>query len=200
MTVHIFDIDNTLANNSERSKIIENDCNKCTKKKFASYCHTCNEDTGRNHTQEAWDRFTDPSLYVMDTPFPGSQEYMEVLCSNPTNIIFYVTGRNEKGRAETEEWLKMYYPEQYYSEYTKVYMRRPEQYGGGHSPASQYKEDAIKWLIRKHNLVNEKFVFYEDDGHVIPMYKKYGVVFQCPHFWDTLNVAGLHTGEPLVKG
>lgn len=188
-TVHIFDIDSTIADNSARQALLKLTCTVCLSPKpreKSADCPTCKRQTQSSNTQEDWDMFFDPELVIKDTVCPGALEYAEKLRAAGQTVHF-VTGRSEVCRPVTERWLNEKFgrlpPEQ-------LIMRSAAQDG---IPASQYKEAA--WLGLQSQLGECFPYFYEDDPHVLPMYARYGIVVQCPEAWQYLMPAGKTSGE-----
>lgn len=185
-TVHIFDIDTTIADNTERAAILKKVCIVCLSPKprdKRAPCLACNKVTEDQHDQASWDQFFAPELVIRDLVQPGSLEYAEVLRSRGAPIHF-ITGRSEEARAVTELWLRTKFN---WQDGEELVLRAD---GENDLLASEYKERA--WSALKIRLGYDKYLpyFYEDDPHVLPMYAKHGVAVRCPEAWEFLMPEG----------
>jgi len=186
-TVHVFDIDTTIADNTHRAELVTRLCVVCLTPKAHAHrspCTTCNMDTRSHTSQEDWDKFFDPELMILDTPIVKAQEYISMLRARGSHINF-VTGRTETSREVTKEWLTKHFN---YEEPDLLILRPVSEEGLN---ASTYKERALSRLAeqRGYDLAKDTFIFYEDDSHVFQMYQKHGIVIQCPEAWDFLMPA-----------
>ena len=196
-TIHIFDIDTTLANNDERAKLLVCHCARCGKQCLSSdnnhqsswYCDVCGP-VGYVIPQSACDSFIAPDKMVLDKPIPQAQKYMNRLISAGAEIHF-ITGRREDCREVTTRWISDHYC--YSQERSYLMMRGGDHYG---YCASLSKEQSFQDLTKKINsdIRNDLFYFYEDDKFVFSMYEKYGIVMQSPEVFTFM----CSTGHPRV--
>jgi len=182
-TVHIFDIDTTIADNTHRAKLLEKTCVVCLGKKPHEYhesCPTCGRPTRSHVPQESWDKFFDNDLIVQDTPILKAVQYANRLRERGA-IIHYVTGRDYRCREATEFWLNEYFGRRPGED---LVVRSPNQ---TKMSASDYKEKSLKKLIAKYGWKEDTtFIFYEDDPFVLAMYREHGIVVKCPGAWEFL--------------
>jgi hypothetical protein len=182
-TVHIFDIDTTIANNTHRAELLTRTCVVCLAPKGSAHrapCPTCHKETASRTAQEDWDTFFDPALVIKDTVQPKSLLYANKLRARRANVHF-LTGRSEPLREVTELWLTTKFNKQDGEEL----IMRPEVEDG--LLASQFKERALHRLsVASGYGPDTMFFFYEDDPHVLGMYGKHGIVVQCPEAWEYL--------------
>ncbi len=182
-TVHIFDIDTTIADNKHRANLLNRICIVCLASKGTerrAICPTCNIETESQTSQEDWDAFFDPELVIKDVPNAKALVYADKLRAKDATIHF-LTGRSEPARVVTELWLKTKFNKQ---DSETLIMRPNEEYG---LLASKYKERAWSRLCQENGYKRDTlFYFYEDDPHVINMYGSHGIVIQCPEAWDFL--------------
>lgn len=176
----ILDIDTTIANNDHRASLLQRECLSCLTQWVpdSPHCSVCGSGDSRV-PQKLWDRFLDPRLVALDEPVQKAQEAISALRGH--GIPFhYVTGRSEALRGVTEQWLKQHF--EFNPTESELMMRQRSHEG---LVASRSKEQSLLNLIRKRNLEGYKFFFMEDDPHVFRMYRKYGIVIQCPEGWDS---------------
>jgi len=153
----IIDIDTTIANNEHRAS-------KLVKNPDGSI------------SQESWDAFLHPELMALDTP---QQHALDVLSfMRKTKTIVFLTGRNEKYREVTTSWLQTHMG---MLEGELLLMRPLEERG---TPASDMKKRIYLEFI---GLSKVECLFFEDDPHVLPMWKEFGLVFKCPEAWAVMN-------------
>lgn len=183
-TVHIFDIDSTIADNSHRARLLEKICAICLSKKSDGHhapCHTCGMETEDIIDQAAWDKFFDPVLVGQDVPIDGAQRYISRLRSLNQEIHF-LTGRSEADvRRVTQQWLRNHFNK---TDQEELIMRpRHEE----ELKASMYKEAAFLRFRNSRSYPKDTlFYFYEDDTHIVNMYNQYGIVVKCPEAWAYL--------------
>lgn len=176
-TIFVFDIDSTIADNNHRAVLLMKHCKNCGAlvdgHAHRQLCQVCG--CTEHHTpQKCWDAFLEPSLILKDSPIPDAQRLIQQLKDLKMEYI-YLTGRNEGLRPATTEWLCTHFGETS----PVLWMRKLE---WDNMPASQAKERLLKEYIYENRLHPDldRFVFFEDDTHVFGMYRKYGVVVQCP--------------------
>lgn len=174
--IAVLDIDTTLANNDHRADRLVSVCSVCSKPP------KCDCDVPKLHTpQEAWDAFLHPELLAQDTAQEHAIEVLEKMRSLNWWLVF-MTGRNERLRDVTERWLAKHMLRRSVSE--PLIMRPLHEKG---KPASVMKEEMFLTFRDSHGLQNAPFLFFEDDKYVLGMWQKYGMVFQCPEAWATMN-------------
>lgn len=191
--IAIIDIDTTLANNDHRAVLLEKHCSTCSLPMGHEHRFVCTSCGGtKYHTpQEKWDQFLDPNLMIQDTPVPHAVSVLENMRQKNWWIVF-MTGRNEKHRAVTEEWLNTHMIRRPESEL--VVMRPLSETS---VPASVMKEKMFLEWREKHGLEHAPFMFFEDDRFVLGTWQKYGMVFLCPQAWEYMNpVVNDRTIEP----
>ncbi len=189
-TIYIFDIDRTIANNDEREKLLVEHCVHCAQSVAGGLCYRC----GKRNVYvpaSAWDLFMDPAGFRNDVPYPSAVGLLDLLRSQGAQI-HYITGRNDGGRVETEEWLRIHAGR---VETEELVMRPELGFNFEHEPASIYKERAFLYLKGKYSLPGDTFVFFDDDEYVLNMYKHYGITFKCPDVWSLINVYGKDRSE-----
>jgi predicted secreted acid phosphatase len=180
--VAVIDIDTTIANNDVRAALLHKHCLVCGGSKGSSYrshCDTCRMVTEDKIRQESWDAFLEPSVIRLDTPVPEAQRALEAMRAHGMEFHF-ITGRNERLRPVTEEWLTQYFG---WDKSREALIMRSDAFKN--STASSYKEEALKQLISEQQLQDASFLFFEDDPYVFRMYSKYGVCVQCPQAWTS---------------
>lgn len=181
-TTFIFDIDSTIANNDHRAVLLTKHCRNCgelvTEPGHRAACPACGCEK-HDTPQKCWDAFLSPELLMQDEPIAEAQRLITHLRAHKMNFHF-ITGRNDGLRLPTERWLSKHFDWPGLSMYTdRLYMRPSSM---ENVPASQCKEYLLQQLMRDYNLTQslDKFVFFEDDKHVFGMYRKYGLVVECP--------------------
>jgi hypothetical protein len=162
-TVCVVDIDTTLANNDHRAALLERDSNG-------------------NIPQASWDAFLQPELMLKDTPQEHALDVLNHMRGRGFKIVF-LTGRNIRHSAGTRVWLKEHMD---WNEFTEpLLMRRAVDVN---VPASECKEALFLDYLKTSGLTsNTTFLFFEDDPHVMAMWRRYGLVFQCPEAWRWMN-------------
>jgi hydroxymethylpyrimidine pyrophosphatase-like HAD family hydrolase len=170
MIVCVIDIDGTLADASHRIHHIEKE-------------------------PPDWDAFGHPELVKQDVPQPGAKVVLDRFRKLGYHVCF-LTGRNEKHRKATEEWVNSHMGRKDYRNEV-IYMRPQEQ---ANTPASVYKEKQINNLKYIYEEMQPQFLFFEDDPFVARMYQKYGTVFKAPECWSIiLHAAPDHEVEPVKR-
>jgi predicted secreted acid phosphatase len=160
-TVCIIDIDTTLANNDHRALVLKRDLQGKV-------------------TQESWDAFLQADLMLLDKPQEHAKSVVDYMRNHGYMIVF-LTGRNEKHLGVTQAWLRTHMGRTD----DEILLMRSAEYSG--QPASVFKEEKFLQFIQEHNLQDASFLFFEDDKHVLAMWRKHGLVFQCPEAWQWLN-------------
>lgn len=181
-TVHIFDIDTTIANNQARASLLKKTCLVCLTPKprdKRAECPSCNRLTEDKADQASWDLFFDPELVIKDIAEPKALMYANKLRAAGAPVHF-LTGRSEVCREVTLLWLRTKFNMQPGEE---LIMRSDQEEG---LVASEYKSRAWHRLSVEKGYGKFLPYFYEDDPHVLDMYGSRGIVVQCPEAWDYL--------------
>lgn len=181
--VAVIDIDTTIADNDHRAVLLEKHCATCSLPMPLAHRAVCLSCGGTKYhmPQEKWDQFLDPSLMIKDKPQPHALTVLENMREKNWWILF-LTGRNEKHREVTEEWLNTHMLRRAHTEH--VVMRPIDR---SSVPASVVKEELFLAWRSAHNLENAPFLFFEDDRFVLSTWRKYGMVFLCPQAWEYMN-------------
>lgn len=200
--VAIIDIDTTIANNDHRAVLLKRKCVDCGTEvghEHRAVCTSCGCE--KSHApQSSWDQFLRPDLMLLDTPQPHARDVIEFMRHLNYQIVF-MTGRNEKHREVTEQWLLQngFWSDSKYwmandsvpRYYEPVIMRPAEQ---TNVPASVMKEEQFL-SFRQTCQFTDKFMFFEDDRHVLGTWRKYGMVYLCPEAWQFMNPEVKTSGE-----
>lgn len=150
--IYIVDIDNTCADVTKR---------------FAKF-GAIPDRKDRKAFQQWLDKAHNPDVLHMDEPIDEIRHLLIGIEDVEPHVIYYLTGRSESQRKETEAWLEEYcFPK------APVIMREDNDWRGPHL----YKSEKIKELMEAHP--NEKFVAIDDDyaGDCEPMYRNRGILF-----------------------
>lgn len=194
MNVAIIDIDTTIANNDHRAVLLKRECAECKTPMGGEHRPVCKNCGGEKHNtpQGAWDQFLQADLMLLDDPQPHSLDVINTMREQGW-IITFMTGRNEKHRPATREWLSKH---GYAKDHDQLIMRPMTDTG---KPASQMKEEmfltyrmqlsTIPDHLRDAVVLGPKpsFFFFEDDRYVLGTWQKYGMVFLCPQAWEFMN-------------
>ena len=170
-TICIVDIDSTLANNDHRA------------------VHLVRNEDGEI-SQDAWDQFLRTDLMILDEPQNHAREVLDYMRMHGYDIVF-LTGRNARLREVTEYWLGRHMG--WNSDLEPLLMRDADLVD---VPASRTKEAMFKEYVRGNELEDCSFLFFEDDKHVLNVWRKYGLVFQCPEAWQYMNPSSPDGDEP----
>lgn len=186
-TIHIFDIDTTIADNTARAELLRKTCIVCLAAKPSGHraiCPACGIETRSSTAQEDWDKFFDPKLVIQDKVVAKALVYANKLRAKGVPVHF-ITGRGEACRDVTLQWLK----ENFNHSDAEMLIMRSEREDG--LLASEYKDRAWRRLCASRGYKEtDLFFFYEDDPHVFHTYNKHGVVVQCPEAWEYLVPEG----------
>jgi hypothetical protein len=193
--VAIIDIDTTIANNEHRAHLLKRVCVECKTpmqgERGQDKWPVC-QCGGKKYAapQGAWDQFLQPELMRLDEPVPHALPVIDSFREQGW-YIYYLTGRNEKHRDVTEEWLHKHMDRTI----DEPLIMRPISDTG--TPASVMKEKLFLGFSKPHRFAGSHFFFFEDDRYVLGMWKKYGTVFLCPQAWETMNPTTFDTNvEP----
>lgn len=140
MTTWVFDLDGTLCDTTERLHYI------LGKKKD-------------------WDRFF--SEIPMDPPFKQMVDLVKLLGKTPDNTVILQTGRPEKYRNITGDWLKRH---GLGSSYQALLMRED----GDYTPNTILKMRFVEWIISYTNSTD--ILWFEDAPAVVEMVNKQGIL------------------------
>lgn len=143
----ICDIDGTLADIIERMKIAGEKPDKRSLKKFQNWL----------------DRLQKDELLIKDKPISCMRELLYAL--SDTHKLIYVTGRCEKYKEVTQEWLdRLHFPK-------AEVVHRPE---NDWEDTDIYKERAMLELAMKHQDFTMLVIDDDPEGNCAPMYRKHG--------------------------
>jgi len=139
--VFLFDLDGTLALNDHRQHLLE-----CSPRKWDEWNEACVFDTPNK-----------PLLWLLEVASAGQRAYI-------------ITGRDEKQRAVTRDWLREYAPRSVV-DYVPLIMR-PD---GDRTEDTQLKARWFEVMRQLHP--NQEFVAIEDRSRMVRMWRSLGV--QC---------------------
>lgn len=129
----------------------------------------------REHFAEAddWDNFFDPVYMAEDTPIEHTQEGMKEII-NYADEIYFLTGRPERTRDVTVEWLDKYYNIRPPKEI--LFMKTDDDHG----PSSVFKKQIIE-----DNFKDEKgLVFIDDESDNLDVFEAFGEALKAPDVWE----------------
>jgi hydroxymethylpyrimidine pyrophosphatase-like HAD family hydrolase len=109
-----------------------------------------------------------------DFPIVEASAALGKILETPGVSLVLLTGRPERYRSITKDWLRTNFPEIPY--HTPIIMR-PD---GNYAKASIYKETAIFELLKTGE---QSFLFIDDDERNTDMYSKYGIFLLAPACW-----------------
>lgn len=181
MTIAIVDIDTTLADNAHREVLLKHICKKCDKSmeyQDHKICIHCGHDK-LWIPQEAWDAFLHPDVILKDTPVEHARDVLNHMRKTGFELHF-MTGRNARLYDVTADWLTKNMDWDYRKE--QLLVRRNDE----RSPASVFKRKKFLDTFG-HTLQQTAFLFFEDDPHVVQMWKEFGLVIVCPAGWASMN-------------
>lgn len=182
-TVHIFDIDSTIADNTQRALLLQKFCVICLTSKpagFGQECPSCGRSTHSHIDKAALERFFAPEAVLRDVPIHKAQQFVTKLRQRGSDIHF-LTGRDESLRDVTAVWLSAHFGR---VDTEKLIMRPLVE---AHMVASEYKELAFLRFVKEQKYaLTDLFLFYEDDPHVLSMYGRHGIVVKCPEAWGCI--------------
>ena len=128
-------------------------------------------------TKKDWDSFYNPELIVKDPPINQAIRGLKRLMDQQGLLLYFLTGRPEKTRNATLQWLRLNVP---WGEHIPLLMR-PD---GDFRKADIYKEEHIQ---KVHTLYPSKVkVFIDDDTRNIEMYQRLGLILKAPECWEHL--------------
>lgn len=180
-TIHIFDVDVTIADNSHRVGLLNRTCVSCLGKMPVvdyRYCLTCCRETESVTDPGSLELFHTPELILKDEPVAKALEYANVLRKHGAPVHF-LTGRLETSREATTLWLKKKFNLQPGETLT---MRSLDE---ERIKTYQYKDNAFQRVFKSQHK-DTLFIFYEDEMSNLAMFKKHGLAFKCPEAWAHL--------------
>lgn len=148
----VCDIDGTLADNSHRSHFVDGEV-------------------------KDWDSFLQPHLVRMDKPIPVARQALEHFVGLGNEVTF-LTGRSERLRLVTTEWL---FEHMGFSVDSQTLLMRPEK---NFQKPTEFKRWQIQELLQRKP--ERKAVFVDDDPYMWTVYREFGVVLRAPECWRTL--------------
>jgi hydroxymethylpyrimidine pyrophosphatase-like HAD family hydrolase len=149
----VVDLDGTVADNSHREGFIQGN-------------------------QKDWDAFYRPELIAKDKLIMGAREGLVKLTHNRNHKVIFLTGRPERTRRVTEDWIETYIWPVFAGE---LIMRGDTDRRKAHD----YKRSKVTELYSLHRAFHN-FLFIDDDPQTYEMFWQYGVVLQAPECWAVL--------------
>ena len=149
---YIFDIDGTIADGSHRVHYITPD--------YDMLSHKILSVDNLDKFAPDWDSFYKES--INDKPIPDMVNLLRRIEGTGAQILF-VTGRPEKYKEQTEEWLIKYVTANF-----ELYMRKP----------NDYRQDfIIKKEIYKNKIENNYWILgvFEDRTQCVKMWRELGI-------------------------
>lgn len=146
------DLDGTVADNSHRKGFIEGG-------------------------KKDWNAFYNTDLIARDYPISASIRVLSRMMAQPGLLIYFLTGRPEKTRQVTMEWLRAYLSNENVHTFPALLMR-PD---GDYRKAHIYKEEHIQKV--RAVFPTKPMVFIDDDVRNIEMYKCHGIMLLAPDCW-----------------
>lgn len=178
-TIFIFDIDNTLADNSKRFHNLDKQCVSC----LADWRDFCSCGGDYRITKTGWRSFRDPDALMADQPFPEAVALVQRLQRNSVRH-HYITGRSEELRDVTTAWLKKYFG---FSQFDAPrLMMHP---GNPEITSVRSKLTNLQALDNEiHGLGGSAaYMIFEDDSAAIKAYSSFGTVFRTPDVWGSVK-------------
>ena len=159
--VLVVDIDGTVADTQPRIRDI------CERH------HVTVDEWGEKHVND----FLAPGMIAKDVPFPKAKVLTRMMAVGTADVVF-LTGRSERGRAETVAWLSQHLgmPKD-----IPLFMREDDD----KRPTVACKMDIFKRkVIPRYR--GRLFVFLDDDEELLKRYAEKGVALLAPDCWQTL--------------
>lgn len=167
--------------------IVDIDGTVCDSMGRVNELYTCMNINPLDHdeVQKVWQSdnikdFFDEGCVKFDKIIPGSDKLLKLRDKFNAHLVF-LTGRNNKFRDVTLNWLvdNFQVPRD-----VCLIMRTPEY---DDMNMQEYKEKVfLEKLYGRHSKAH--FIFFDDDKKVIPLYAKYGIVFESPKCWEAIVV------------
>lgn len=126
--------------------------------------------------QPDWNAFLEPSLVAKDTLIPGAERAIR-LFEELKYQIFFLTGRGEHLRLTTHAWLLQHLNLDIPDERL---LMRPQ---GNLLKATEFKREQLLALRQDYP---GPFLYADDDKHMWPVYREFGVVLAAPACWAVL--------------
>lgn len=145
------DLDGTVADNSHRTGFIQS-------------------------TKKDWDAFYSPELIAKDSPISSATRALKRMMEMQGLLLYFLTGRPEKTRQATVEWLRLHAPS---AVATSPILMRPD---GDFRKADVYKEEHIQRVNTLYP--NRVKIFIDDDLRNVDMYKRLGIMMKAPECWE----------------
>ena len=144
------DLDGTVADNSHRNGFLQS-------------------------TKKDWESFYNPELIMKDKPIASSIKALRRVLEMQGLLLYFLTGRPEKTRQATIDWLKLYLS----ATHNAPVLMRPD---GDYRKADVYKEEHIQ---RVRSMYPSKVkIFIDDDLRNVEMYQRLGIMMKAPECWD----------------
>ena len=145
------DLDGTVADNSHRTGFIQS-------------------------TKKDWDAFYSPELIANDLPIAPATKALKRMMAMQGLLLYFLTGRPEKTRQATVEWLRLHLPSVVA---TAPVLMRPD---GDFRKADVYKEEHIQKVTNLYP--NRVKIFIDDDVRNSAMYQRLGLMLKAPECWE----------------
>ncbi len=127
-----------------------------------------------------WDSFLLPELVIQDTVIQDSQKGVRHL-TNITDNIFFLTGRNERLRGVTANWLKTHFG---FDVNEKTLIMRPID---DQRVPTEFKHEELVKLVNFHKNdldFKGKWMAVDDDPFMMKVYRGMGMVtLHAPEVW-----------------
>lgn len=132
--------------------------------------------THREHFAEEgdWDSFFDPELVSKDTPIKNALDVFDNVIEM-VDEIYFLTGRPEKLRKTTEDWLEEHFGIKPSKD--MLIMKKD----GDERKSVVTKKEVIEDLFNE----EDQLVFIDDEEGNIKMMKNYGLALLAPCAWET---------------
>ena len=151
----ILDIDDTLADPGDRARFVDKD----------------------NPTQEDWDKFFDLDEMAKDTPIVEAQVALENILPFVEDLYF-LTGRPERTRSITEDWLYMHYGFDTQN-FANLYMRTDDD----RASSTEFKKKILERNIIPETKDNT-LIMIDDSEKILKMFKEFGIPIKAPEGWS----------------
>lgn len=171
----VCDIDGTVADHFHRFQYVEGSepCD-CTKGALIAGCGSCNG-TGRRKKKKNWEAYFDKM--GLDPVIPEAARVVPRLVFARPSKFYFLTGRPERYRNITEQWLRDKLSVQINPLVGPKLHMRPDT---DRRSSSLYKDDLASAL----SSLGHRPLFIDDDLRNKDMYEKYGVFLKAPECWS----------------
>lgn len=129
-----------------------------------------------------YDMFYSEGAMAGDRPIKSGFELLLAMFCNNNNVVWFFTGRPERTRQITEEWLRYYLPDDLYYRTVQMIVMRKD---GDYRPSPDVKSEMFDRVNVKPD-ADEPILFIDDDPE--------NIVEVCNKFEGKFNVQGLIFG------